>query len=249
MPPAVAPVLRGVPRGYPQQLSWKSGRTVLKSSTKLPFVAAILLISSLLSSDSFEPASTTVTELLGMALGEPVQTLLSWSEPARPITLEKDGYSWNMFPRADYRIAARVLRQQRYDDWQARFAPIDLALGWGEIGRPEADNWVHWRQSNRWYYYHLRRLLILDSPLSRDYVREHSANVHIIPATRELALALQQLKHNSFVMMEGKLVDVEARKEGAVQQFFTSLSRTDQGDASCEILYVERLVTAGVEYR
>lgn len=175
-------------------------------------------------------------------MGEPVQTPLSLSKPVTPITLEKDGYTWHMFPRADYRIAARVLQRKRYDDWQATFAPVDLALGWGEISEPGADKWIGWRQSNRWYYYRLRRLLILGSPLSQDYVREHSSNVHVVPATTKMASALQQLERNSFVLMEGKLVDVEANKDGAIQQFFTSLSRTDGGDASCEIMYVERLV-------
>lgn len=184
-----------------------------------------------------------------MAKVDPVQMPLSSSKAATPITLEEAGATWQMFPRADYRIAARVLHLKRYDDWQARFAPVDLALGWGEIGEPGADRWIEWRQADRWYYYRLRRPLVWGSSLSQDYVREHSANVHAVPATTELASALQQLERNSFVLLQGKLVDVEARKDGAVQHFLTSLSRTDEGDASCEIMYVERLVTKGIEYR
>lgn len=183
-----------------------------------------------------------------MAIREPVQTPLRSSEPDPPITLETADATWRMIPRADYRIAARVLHDSWYDDWQATVVPVDLALGWGTMSEPKIDKWIEWRQSNRWYYYRLRKSRLLGnviSPLSRDYVREHSANVHIIPATASIEEALQSIERNTFVMLEGMLVDVEVERHGTVQRFATSLSRTDGGDGSCEIMYVVRLVTKG----
>lgn len=183
---------------------------------------------------------------------DPLQTPLASSKLVTPITLEKAGATWRMTPRADYRVAARVLHSRRYYDWQAKFSPVDLALGWGTISEPQTDRWVEWRQSDRWYYYRLRRPPLLGgvlTSLSREYVREHSANVHVVPATARLESALKAVERNSFVLMEGKLVDVEAERDGTVQRFSTSLSRSDGGDGSCEIMYVERLVTEGLEYR
>ena len=185
-------------------------------------------------------------------MGDPLQTPLSSSEPVTPITLEKAGATWRMTPRAEYRVAARVLNSRRYHDWQARFTPVDLALGWGKVSESRADRWVEWRQSDRWYYYRLRRSPLLGgvlTSLSPEYVREHSANVHVVPATAKVESALKTVERNSLVLMEGKLVDVEAEKDGAIQRFSTSLSRSDGGDGSCEIMYVERLVTEGLEYR
>lgn len=186
---------------------------------------------------------------LDLALAKPEQVLLSGQKSTAPITLEREGYSWRMLPRADYQIAARVLQRTQYDDWQAAFSPVDLALGWGEISKTRVDRWIEWRQDDRWYYYRLRKRGLWGSPFSTEYVREHSANVHVIPATGQVASALQALEPDTLVVMEGKLVDVEATKDGAVQHFTTSLSRTDRGDASCEIMYVERLVLDGIEYR
>ena len=140
-----------------------------------------------------------------------------------------------MVPRADYRIAARVLQSKHYDDWQAAFAPIDLALGWGKISEPQTDRWIEWRQSNRWYYYRLRRLQLFGGSLSAEYIRAHSANVHIVPATTMLASALQQLERNSFVLLEGKLVDVEARRDGP----FTVFAPTDEAWAAFEATAAE----------
>lgn len=218
---------------------------MLKTLTKLLLIPLILLTGALFSSESHKRSDTAVGKW-EMAREEPVQTALS--SPVSPITLERDDYTWHMVPRADYRIAARVLQSKQYDDWQAAFAPIDLALGWGKISERRIDRWIDWRQSDRWYYYRFHRLQLFGRLLSPDYVREHSANVHVVPATTALAAALQQLERNSLVLLEGKLVDVEAERDGRVRQFFTSLSRADQGDGSCEIMYVERLVIAGVEH-
>ena len=173
---------------------------------------------------------------------DPWQTILPASEA---ITLEKAGYTWRMSPRATYLITARVLRSQPYDDWQAQFVPVDVALGWGKVSDPAVDRWIDWWQEGRWYYYQRPR----NAPLSQTYIREHSANVHLIPATETVAAALLQLKTNDMVIMEGLLVDVEAGRDGQMQQFYTSLTRLDEGDSSCEILYVERLVMNEQEYR
>lgn len=146
------------------------------------------------------------------------------------ITLEKEGYTWKMSPRARYLITARVLHSQSYDDWQALFAPVDVALGWGKVIDPSVDEEIEWRQEGRWYYY--RRLD--DDALPKNYIREHSANVHVVPATENIAAALLQLKTDDVVVMEGLLVDVEASTAGQIQQFRTSLTRLDEGDSSCE---------------
>ena len=169
-----------------------------------------------------------------IAKSDPLQSIL---ETADPITLEKSGAIWRMIPRADYQITARVLHSMGYEDWQADFTPVDLALGWGKMSDPAVDRWIEWRQADRWYFYRRQK----NSPLSMEDIRNFSANVHIIPATEELAAQLQQLRPNDTVLMEGKLVDVEVDRQGQMVRFQTSLSRSDSADNSCEIFYVERL--------
>ncbi len=178
--------------------------------------------------------------------GVPLQHAIPASD-SQPIALEKGGASWQLFPRAGYRIAARVLHSKQYDDWQSSLVPVDLALGWGMLSQPRIDEWIEWDQENRWYYYHYRS--VLSVPFPRDYVREHSANVHIIPATETLEAVLSGLRDNDIVQLDGFLVDVEARRGEGTVAFRTSLARDDEGDESCEIMYVERVVKDGVEYR
>lgn len=187
-----------------------------------------------------KPLSGLASEALKIT-PHPQQTMLIASEP---ITLEKEGIVLKILPRAQYEITARVLHSQPYSDWQATFVPVDVALGWGRIGNPVVDKGIEWWQEGRWYFYQPR-----NTALSKKYIREHSANIHPIPASETVAAALRQLKTNDMVLMDGLLVDIEAAYLGRTYQFFTSLTRLDEGDASCEIFYVERITVNGTEIR
>ena len=197
----------------------------------------------------FLTANALASELPETSLSpvdEPLQQRVD-AGSAEPIVLQRDGVQWRLTPRADYKIAARVLHRKQYDDWQASLSPIDLALGWGMFSLPRIDDWIRWEQADRWYYYHYRR--VFGVPFPRDYVREHSANVHIIPAGEKVETILRQLKGNEIVQLHGLLVDAETRSGAGSIAFRTSLSRKDEGDASCEIMYVQRAIVDGVEYR
>lgn len=165
----------------------------------------------------------------------PFQSDLSTADP---ITIVKQDYTWRLLPRAGYQITARVLHSKQYEDWQADFSPVDLALGWGFMSDPDVDRWVEVRQEDRWYFYTKQG----NAPFSLDDIRNSSANVHIIPATEALTAVIEELRPNDMVVMEGKLVDVEVDKSGEQFHFQTSLSRFDSADNSCEIFYVERII-------
>lgn len=159
---------------------------------------------------------------------------------------EASGYKWVITPKAEFRIAARVLDTERYRlEWQSTLSPIDLALGWGKLSSAEADRWISWSQGGRWYFYEWKA----DSPYSGDFIKEHSANIHIIPATRNLKSAVLRLHHDELVLLEGLLVNVDGTRGSNNYWWHTSLSRVDSGDGSCELLYLQRLVVDGKEYR
>jgi hypothetical protein len=188
------------------------------------------------------PRSTVVSQdtSLLQPTDDPIQSSVT-GKVAAPIVWEESGMTWTMQPQASYQIAARILGNKRYYDWQSRVAPRDLALAWGDMSDSSVDEWVHWRQSNRWYYYEW------DStpPYSSSYIASHTANVHIIPATDNLDKALRQVEKDDLVYLEGYLVDLQVRDGGRVGHVNTSLSREDTGAGACELLYVERLVVNG----
>ena len=100
-------------------------------------------------------------------------------------------------------------------------------------------------QGGRWYFYEWKA----DSPYQSDFIKEHSANVHIIPATENLKVAVIRLHRGEEVLLEGLLVNIDGNRGNNDYWWHTSLSRRDSGDGSCELLYLQKLVFDGKEYR
>jgi len=146
-------------------------------------------------------------------------------------------------PRARYRIAARVLSRERYRfGWRADVSPVDLALGWAALGDPNVDRWIDWSQGGRWYFWQWSA----GSPYQNDAIRHQSANVHVVPANDNLRRALLAVDADDLVQLSGWLVDLEGPER---DRWRTSLSRTDRGNRSCELLYVTELADQETVYR
>ena len=161
-----------------------------------------------------------------LAPQEPVQTDLESAGPVRH-------GRWMLTPRADYDITARILSREDYRfDSLAYLIPEDLALGWG----PMSDNHVlaafDISQGARFYTWRPRGPL----PIARDDVISHSANTHVIPADERIRSELGRLRVGQVVHLSGTLVDA-VRDDGAWLR--TSLTRTDTGAGSCEVMLVE----------
>jgi hypothetical protein len=208
-----------------------------------------MLLALLLLSVLFWPTETAVSPAPAPTI-EPIHATVDptqWSvaKNTPPITLQGSKYQWKLTPRAHFQVIGRVLSRQTYNrDWQAEISPLDLALGWGELSDPRSDEWINWRQSGRWYFYTWQE----EGPYDGEYLRTHSSNIHIIPATGALEKALLQIREDDKVLLEGRLVDVEATRITGTLASKTSLTRTDTGSGACEILYVERLVWNGQAY-
>jgi hypothetical protein len=141
---------------------------------------------------------------------------------------------WRLTARAHYDITARILSREDYHfDPLSDLIPEDLALGWG----PMSDNRVlqafEITQGARFYSWRPKRAL----PIPREAVIEHSANTHVIPADAGVAAQLKRLRVGQVVHLEGYLVN-GVRDDGAY--IHTSLTRSDSGPGSCEVMLVEQ---------
>lgn len=146
-------------------------------------------------------------------------------------------------PTARYRIAARVLSRERYYlGWQSELSPLDLALGWGALSDPAVDEHIDWYQGGRWYFWRWSE----KSPYQSHEISAQSANVHVIPASENLRRALLNVRENDVIQLRGLLVNIVG-PEG--QSWRSSLSRTDTGGRSCEVLYATELVRRERVYR
>src|SRR5690242_5221185 len=136
--------------------------------------------------------------------------------------------------RAHIALTARVLSREDYRwDPGASLAPTDLALGWGRMSDSAVLAAIDIRQSNRFFYWHVR-----EYPIPRREIETSASNMHLIPADESVRYALKHVRQGELVHIEGFLVDA-SRPDGWYWR--SSLRRDDTGNGACELVYVEEL--------
>jgi hypothetical protein len=133
-----------------------------------------------------------------------------------------------------YEIRARVASREDYRfDRGAALAPTDLAVVWGPMSDSAVLAKYSITQSGRWY-----RWWSDTEPVPREVVIANSANMHMIPADETVAARLAAVRPGQVIHARGSLVEARG-KDGFTWR--SSLSRTDTGDGSCELMFVEVL--------
>ena len=136
-------------------------------------------------------------------------------------------------PLAAFGLQARVLGREDYRfDAGAVLAPVDLALGWSRMADPAVYGRLSISQGNRWYHYRWGQE---GPPLPADEIVRSSANMHMVPATPEVARALASVRAGQVVVLRGWLIEAR-RDDGYLWR--SSLTREDSGDGACELVYV-----------
>lgn len=136
-------------------------------------------------------------------------------------------------PLATFWLKARILSRENYwADEGAKLSPLDLALGWQRMADPTVYEKLNISQGSRWYHYSWRD----QPPIPLPEIIESSANMHMIPADAEVKRQLEQAKAGKMIKLKGLLVEVTHPKGW---RWRSSLSRSDSGDGSCEVIFVE----------
>ena len=144
-------------------------------------------------------------------------------------------------PLASFDVEARVLSARRYTWLGTRYglgredalSPIDLALGWGPMSDQQVIDHLDVSQGARFYAY---RWTGPSSPLPTNVMVEHSANMHLIPASPFVWRQLKSLRAGHIVRFTGYLVSARSNDGW---KWNTSLTRKDSGPGACELVWVE----------
>src|SRR5205085_12552380 len=115
----------------------------------------------------------------------------------------------------------------------AEYSPVDLALGWGPLSDSAVLEQFSFSQADRLYFWRTAAL-----PLPRETIVAHSANMHMIPSHPAIEHTLLRYRPGQVISFSRYLVDVRD-PDGRVAN--TSLTRSDAGAGSCEIVWVEAL--------
>lgn len=161
-----------------------------------------------------------------LVAGDPEQR-----EPDNPAPWTRDGYRFH--PLGDFRLEARILGTERYRfDPSAELSPVDFALGWGPMSDSAVLERLNISQSGRWYHYTWRE----EPPIPLGDIIAHSANMHLIPSDARVKRLLLKARRGQVVALRGKLVRIEG--PGGFH-WTSSTTRSDSGDGSCEVVWVE----------
>lgn len=137
-------------------------------------------------------------------------------------------------PLAMFELEARVLGIKKYRfDREAELAPYDVALGWGPMSDERVLNALTIAQSDRFYAWWSDRI-----PLPAPVIAVSSANMHLIPANRDIAKQLRRVRIGHVVFIKGFLV----RADAGNWHWVSSLTRQDTGAGACELIWVQDLV-------
>ena len=159
----------------------------------------------------------------------PQQTDVSGSAAA-PFAFGKD----EVTPLAEFKATARVLACRRYHlGRESALSPIDVALGWGAMSDAAVLGKLSFSQGNRYYFWHVRGY---KAPIPVADIEHGSANMHLIPATKELAAACKRVRVGQVIQFSGLLVEV---KGADGWRWRSSLTRDDIGAGACELVYVK----------
>ena len=162
-----------------------------------------------------------------------------------PIRLEAAGYEFVITPLARYVLRGIVVSRESYHaGWNASLSPCDVAVVWGELAAGDAWRRLEWSQSGRWYFWRWHG----DRPFTNGEVVRNSSNTHLLPASPDLASAARSLSPGEIAELAGELVSITGRRGQESVRWKSSLSRTDTGDGSCEVLYLRRLRVNGNVY-
>ena len=139
---------------------------------------------------------------------------------------------------ATFEAEVLILSRKDYDlflkDSLSEYAPIDLAVAWGEAARQDVRKQVRVWQRDRYFFWHADRQAWQDERVRRFGVQ--SANWHIIPANKVVSRAIKGVGEGDVVSLRGFLVDIAP--PGGGRSWKTSLTRTDKGGGACEIFLV-----------
>ncbi|MFO1435078.1 MAG: hypothetical protein U1F34_01395 [Gammaproteobacteria bacterium] len=153
--------------------------------------------------------------------------------PANALSATHDG-KYKISELQPYAETVRILSTEEYHfGRESDISPMDIAVGWGDMARPEIYKQFKISQSGRWYFWESD-----DLPIPRRDVETHSANMHLVPATPEIADRLRRIKRNDVVQLSGALIEVDANDGW---HWRSSLSREDIGEGACELLLLKKL--------
>ena len=183
-----------------------------------------------------------VNFIVPAVLEEPVQKEIQVSNP---IKFTKDGFLYELTPRAEYEISALIVHKMDYRWFSLsktdNAIPMDIGLIWGSNvkDRLYKDKSLKFSQDGRFLWAKWSGNL--------KFNMEECSNNHMVVNRADLEKKLKSLYAGDQIYIKGKLVDIKAiynseEKNPKNLTLATSTARNDTGAGACEIIYPEDII-------
>ena len=166
---------------------------------------------------------------------DPVQT-----EASGETYLSVGGYDMTVKFLYEYEIEALVVSTHNaHDGTGAKLAPRDIVLCWGSVAALNETIDFHWNQSGRFYSWHVDTYDEVNAAGGVQGVNEHSSNNHLVPADSKIRRQINSIKTGDHIRLKGYLINIDGTaSNGSTFYWYSSTTRSDTGDHSCELIYV-----------
>jgi len=158
--------------------------------------------------------------------------------------LTGDGWTGTAVHHAKYIIKGLVVGTASYNSSYLydQISPRDISLAWGDMAAH--SNLIKWTRGHREITASINALAhwYIDKDYSELF--QQYSNNHLVFTDTEVLQQAEQVKVGDYIKITGYLVDVKAHKKtdpGITYELTTSLTREDEGTASCEVILVEKL--------
>lgn len=152
-----------------------------------------------------------------------------------------DGQTWQhgryrIQALESYDITSRVVRKKRYHDDMADLCPWDFGVAWGQMAEPKNYEQFRFWQSERFLYCQYKSKSW--PPVSQRELSHTIANIHLVPATKEILARLAAVQEGEKIRLIGVLI-AAVRDDGMAVR--SSTTRDDTGAGACEIMWVDEV--------
>ncbi len=156
-------------------------------------------------------------------------------------SLKGDGWTGTANYHALYTIKGLVVGIGDYnsDNLYDKISPRDISLAWGDMAAH--NNLIKWTRGHREITASINALA--QWYIDKDYreLFQQYSNNHLVFTDAEMLHKAEQVKTGDYIKITGYLVDVKAylkNDPGITYELTTSLTRDDEGTASCEVVLV-----------
>lgn len=158
----------------------------------------------------------------------------------QPIIKQVDDATFTLQPLYRYRIVGKIVGKDEYSKTPLdKLGPMDLTIANGDIIRPEIFSHFSFQKYPRHFTYQFS-FPAGTNPISQLYATEHISNNHLIFADDTVYSVAKTANVRDMVEISGYLVTVSGKDQNRwTYTWGTSTTRTDQGEHSCELVYVE----------